>query len=122
MRKTFKAVTVVIFPNASINLFETLFPMDSHILKSYPLKIATHFFLYQKRKTSKPQKKLLNLKISNLKLLKYNVILYSILEVEFLSGIFTCNKKDGNKRMKLNLKKFSKYTIMLLILLNQMYI
>ena len=30
-------------------------------------------------------------------------------EGEFISGIFTRDKKDGNKRMRLNLKRFNKF-------------
>ena len=44
------------------------------------------------------------------KLLKKSVIVYSTPEKgEFISGIFTRDKKDGNKRMILNLKKFNKF-------------
>ena len=44
------------------------------------------------------------------KLLKKSVIVYSTPEEgEFISGIFTRDKKDGNKRMILNLKKISKF-------------
>ena len=44
------------------------------------------------------------------KLLKKLVIVYSTLEEgEFISDIFTRDKKDGNKRMILNLKKINKF-------------
>ena len=44
------------------------------------------------------------------KLLKESVIVHSAPEEgEFISGIFTRHKKDGNKRMILNLKKFNKF-------------
>ena len=44
------------------------------------------------------------------KLLKESVIVYSTPEEgEVISGIFTRDKKDGNKRMILNLKKFNKF-------------
>ena len=44
------------------------------------------------------------------KLLKKSIIAYSTPdEGEFFSSIFTRDKKDGNKRMKLNLKKFNKF-------------
>ena len=44
------------------------------------------------------------------KLLKKLVIVYSTPDIdEFISGIFTRDKKDANKRMILNLKKFNKF-------------
>ena len=44
------------------------------------------------------------------KLLRKSVIVYSTPEEgEFISGIFTRDKKDGNKRMILNLNKFNKF-------------
>ena len=44
------------------------------------------------------------------KLLKKSVIVYSTPdESEFISGIFTMNKKGDNKRMILNLKKFNTF-------------
>ena len=44
------------------------------------------------------------------KLLKKLVIVYSTpVEGEFISGVFTRDKKDGNKRMILNLKKLNKF-------------
>ena len=44
------------------------------------------------------------------KLLKKSVIVYSTPdEGEFISGIFTRDKKDGNTRMILNFKKFNKF-------------
>ena len=44
------------------------------------------------------------------KLLKKKVIVRSITEYnESISGIFTRNKKDGSKRMRLDLKKFNKF-------------
>ena len=44
------------------------------------------------------------------KLHKNSVIAYSTTDVgEFVSGIFTRHKKDGNKRMILNLKKCNKF-------------
>ena len=44
------------------------------------------------------------------KLLKKLVIFYSTPEEgEFISGIFTRDKKDGNKRMILSLKKFNEF-------------
>ena len=44
------------------------------------------------------------------KLLKESVIVHSAPEEgEFISGIFTRHKKDGNKRMILNLKIFNKF-------------
>ena len=46
----------------------------------------------------------------NKKLLKKKVIDCSTREYnEFISGIFTRNKKDGSKRMILNLKNFNKF-------------
>ena len=44
------------------------------------------------------------------KLLKKSVIVYSTPEEgEFISGIFTRDKKDGNKRMMMNLKKINNF-------------
>ena len=44
------------------------------------------------------------------KLCKKTVIVYSTPgEGEFISGIFAGGKKDGNKRMILNLRKFNKF-------------
>ena len=44
------------------------------------------------------------------KLLKKKVVVHSTTEYnEFISGIFTRNKKDGSKRMTLNLKNFNKF-------------
>ena len=44
------------------------------------------------------------------KLLKKKVIVHGTTEYnEFISGIFTRNKKDGSKRMILNLKNFNKF-------------
>ena len=44
------------------------------------------------------------------KLLKKKVIVHSITEYnEFILGNFTRNKKDGSKRMILNLKNFNKF-------------
>ena len=45
-----------------------------------------------------------------MKLLKKKVIVHRTPEYnEFISGIFTLNKKDGSKRMILNLKNFNKF-------------
>ena len=45
-----------------------------------------------------------------MELLKEKVIVHSTSWYnEFISGIFTRNKKDGNKRMILNLKNFNKF-------------
>ena len=44
------------------------------------------------------------------KLLKKSVIVYSTPEEgEFISGIFTRDKKNGNKRMMMNLKKINNF-------------
>ena len=54
------------------------------------------------------ENKIISVKIK--KLLKKSVIVCSAPEEsEFISGIFTKDKRDGNKRMILNLKKFMKF-------------
>ena len=71
-------------------------------LQQYP-----HQEHYSTHPLSKIEAKVINLELE--KLIKKKVIIYSKHEPnQFVSGIFTRDKKDGNKRMILNLKKFNK--------------
>ena len=83
-----------------LNIITTSLKLD---LKQLPTQNSRSFY-----PLSSKEKQIISVEIK--KLLKKSVIIYSTPgEGELISGVFTRDKKDGNRRMILKLKKINKF-------------